>query len=371
MTKTNKLSVSKFLSLLSDHSHERALLALTPIPCIYPRHVSEFKIGSKTFFKIKKSPILQQYQDSLKDNFLANIEINNSAIAYVEKKSYLDFFEPHLHSYYFIRLDIKSFFHSISKDLIRDSLSAYISDVDFIENEQKLIDAVINLIMLRTGKDTKNKLLASKTILPIGFKTSPVVSNIIFRRFDILLQAFCSKNRISYTRYADDMLFSSPRDFKFVHTDKFMNEVSYILSLGHFEINKKKTIKFKNNLSLNGYVIESSDIKGLPGTLSISNKKTKIISKLLYKLENNVASKDILKKLFGLSDPKINIGNENLRIEFINNYYNDQLVNVSSGYRAYLISIIKYGLMHGCINKNKIQQYRAMVTRFDKQLLKR
>ena len=49
--------------------------------------------------------------------------------------------------------------------------------------------------------------LRGNNILPIGFPSSPVISNIIFRKIDILIQKYCENKKIIYTRYADDMLF--------------------------------------------------------------------------------------------------------------------------------------------------------------------
>ncbi len=45
--------------------------------------------------------------------------------------------------------------------------------------------------------------------LPQGAPTSPVISNYICRRLDRQLTAFCAKNKMYYTRYADDITFST------------------------------------------------------------------------------------------------------------------------------------------------------------------
>ncbi|MBY7838835.1 reverse transcriptase family protein [Vibrio fluvialis] len=368
--KRKKITVRAFLSILSDDPHDRAELSLQPIKSIEADRVTECKIGSKTVFKLKDAKLLEQYQDRVNQRFLSNIEVSNSAIAYVKNKSYLDLFEPHIYGYHFLRVDIKSYFHSISRELIKTSFSTYINDEDFIKGQQKLIDAFTNILTLNVGDKPKNNALAGKEILPIGFKTSPAVSNIIFRRFDNLIQSLCSKNHITYTRYADDMLFSSPLKFKFIHTRKFMDELSYILSLGGFLINDKKTVKEKHMISLNGYVIESNGVTGQPAKIRISNRKTNIIAKLINKLDHNVDCKLIMSKLFNLSEKSIKVKYKKGRDDFIDQYYRTQLINVISGYRAYLISIIKFNCKYNCIDKNHLSKYQLMINKLEKHLLR-
>ena len=47
----------------------------------------------------------------------------------------------------------------------------------------------------RVSKNSSNKELINKDLLPIGFSSSPVISNILFRKIDILIQKYC-ENKI-------------------------------------------------------------------------------------------------------------------------------------------------------------------------------
>ena len=50
--------------------------------------------------------------------------------------------------------------------------------------------------------------------VPQGIKTSSYIANLIFLETDYKLIKFCEKNNIKYTRFVDDLTFSSQIDFR-------------------------------------------------------------------------------------------------------------------------------------------------------------
>lgn len=58
------------------------------------------------------------------------------------------------------------------------------------------------------------KLTTWKGELPQGTPTSPLLANLIFSQADSYLIELSDENSITYTRYVDDLTFSSPKDFK-------------------------------------------------------------------------------------------------------------------------------------------------------------
>ena len=135
--KYKKLSKKAFISILSDDlSHQQELLNKP----IEPHKVSDVKqgtLGTKSIFKL--TPVKSQYLERLNNKFFSRIQINNSAVAYVEKKSYLDMFEPHRKNTNFLRVDIRSFFHSINRETLNRALSPYVADENFIEPSMKML----------------------------------------------------------------------------------------------------------------------------------------------------------------------------------------------------------------------------------------
>ncbi|EGP4262975.1 RNA-directed DNA polymerase, partial [Escherichia coli] len=121
----------------------------------------------------------------------------------------------------------------------------------------------------------------------------------------------------------------------------------------------------------NGYVIESSLTSGKIASIRISNKKTDIISKLINKLEYNVDSKLIMRKLFGLTNEKVKPQFSSKKNKFIDQYYESQLLNAIAGYRAYLISIVKFNLKYNCVEQKYILKYQGMIDKLSVHILKR
>lgn len=77
--------------------------------------------------------------------------------------------------------------------------------------------------------------------LPQGSPCSPIITNLICGIFDIRLLKLAKKYRLNYTRYADDLTFST-NDFKFLTVEAtFFEELEKEIINAGFKINKKKT----------------------------------------------------------------------------------------------------------------------------------
>lgn len=79
--------------------------------------------------------------------------------------------------------------------------------------------------------------------LPQGAVTSPCLSNLICYRFDLRLSGLCKKRGITYTRYADDLCFSSNDR---VQLNRIKKRIVDIIIDEGFEVNESKT-RFMSN----------------------------------------------------------------------------------------------------------------------------
>lgn len=97
--------------------------------------------------------------------------------------------EAHLRKRFVLNIDLKDFFPSITENRVAGVLEAL------------NIDCRVSSIVAR--------LCCHNGHLPQGAPTSPILSNMICFRLDKELLAFAKSMRCIYTRYADDMTFSS------------------------------------------------------------------------------------------------------------------------------------------------------------------
>lgn len=93
---------------------------------------------------------------------------------------------------YVINLDLKDFFPSIHFGRI----AGYFEKSRDFKLDPKIARILANI-------------LCYKSSLPQGAPSSPVVSNLLARMLDIHLARLAKRNRLTYTRYADDLSFST------------------------------------------------------------------------------------------------------------------------------------------------------------------
>ena len=100
---------------------------------------------------------------------------------------------PHVGRSLVLNVDLKDFFPTINYGRVRGL---------FLRSPFNLNEDVANLLA---------KICCWENRLPIGAPTSPVVSNMICLRMDRELQALAGRRACWYTRYADDLTFSTNR----------------------------------------------------------------------------------------------------------------------------------------------------------------
>lgn len=126
--------------------------------------------------------------------------------------------KKHLGKPYLLNIDLKDFFHSISKEQLIEIFRA--RPFTF---KLELADLLASLCTYQ-GR------------LPMGTPTSPVLSNFACRPLDKELLAFSADMIWNYTRYADDMSFSSSR---LIAAEK-IHSVRQIIEKHGFTVNEKK-----------------------------------------------------------------------------------------------------------------------------------
>ncbi len=180
------------------------------------------------------------YKQALSHGFVRNCSIMTNAMMHLNKKNVLN-------------IDLKDFFDSFNFGRVRGF---------FIKNNHFQLDPAIATVIAQIAcYDNK---------LPQGSPCSPVITNLITHSLDIRLASLARKHSCIYSRYADDMTFSTrksvfPRQIMRQEEDQFITGKklkSEIVRAG-FSINEKKTrIQYKDS---------RQDVTGL-----IVNKKPSI-----------------------------------------------------------------------------------------------
>lgn len=331
-----------------------------------------FTLGSDRFFQILKDSNHQKISLRLNEIIFSKQKTNSCSVGFKKNYSYLDFLSAHIDGYYFLRLDIVKFFHSITQSDIKDLLSNFFEKGE--NDETSPLNIAMAAVLYKLPEDGEDKLLKGRRFLPIGYPTSPNISNLIFRKIDILIQKYCENKNIKYTRYADDLLFSS-KSSNFLHSEIFEREIAVYLNILLLKINKKKIIKSENTISLNGYTIQNkrptkkSDFfseKYHIGAIRLSNKKLNKIKKLIYFLRCGKPPYFIMNKLFKNTRRKEKI--QDFTLDFQLKFYKDQLRNKIIGYRSYMIFFIKYNEKNKCIHEKDIKKYKDILLKLEKYI---
>lgn len=288
------------------------------------------KNGFRKVYLIDKAQDLNVVQNNITKNFLNNIKLSDASCGFVKGSSYFDFLEIHTDFYKnrkFLRLDIKDFFGSISKDTVIEVLSFYCNDMDGAEEE---ILQYLGDILTYDDKVIQ------------GIVSSPILSNIVFRELDIRIIKYCNEFDVRYSRYADDLLFSGT-DGK-IFKKSFFNGIAKILGSKGFEINYDKIIRSQSYISLNGFVISDS--------IKLSRKKLNRINRVIFFLKNNKNFIEIKKDNFAELNEHMK-KEENINYDSFSGKY--ELSNYLNGYRAFLINVMKNSDDEAFIKKaNKI-----------------
>lgn len=215
---------------------------------------------------------------------LFSLPIHKSAFAYMKEIGIKQNAEAHSTNQYLLKMDFSNFFPSITAN-------------DFIVHIKKHHENVSEIDL-----DTIRKLFfwcpkgSSEYRLSIGAPSSPFISNTILFEFDSIVNDICTERDIVYTRYADDLTFTTNISDTLFDLPEIIRDILKDLRYPKLEINLSKTVfsSKKNNRHVTGLVLTNEN------TVSLGRKRKRYIRSLVFKFSNRDLSEEEVVKLKGL-----------------------------------------------------------------------
>lgn len=212
---------------------------------------------------------------------------NDKAFAYIPNRGTIDMANEHKSNKYILKMDLKDFFPSITAELLKTVL---LRNYAFYQINLYFPDFIDELI----------KIACYKGSLPQGSPLSPYLSNLVMLEFDYMIRQkadFCK-----YTRYADDMVFSSSNYISpKLYTAK-VEETLKTLFRDKIKLNKEKTkmVKTTGRCYVVGVKINNNN------EISFGHEKKKKLKYQLYNMfkayeqDKNSVPKEQIQETLGL-----------------------------------------------------------------------
>jgi len=156
-----------------------------------------------------------------------------AATGFVWNKSIVDNAKAHTGKNYVYNLDIKDFFHSFDRNRVK--MGFFMKPFN-LKNEKENLAFFLACLCTHPFEFNNKKMI----VLPQGSPTSPTITNILCRNLDRRLSGLAKRYNLTFTRYADDITFSSSQNV--YNKAEFQIELHRIIEEDQqLVINPKKT----------------------------------------------------------------------------------------------------------------------------------
>lgn len=196
--------------------------------------VRTFHVPNKDLSKIQKI-ILRQ--------ILEKIELPTYVLGGLKKRSSVLNAALHKGNKFKFQTDLSNFFPSVSSAMVCQMLERY-----------GFSSGVANILTKLTTVKSPEALRGD--CLPQGASTSPYLANLVFNQVDEKLMAIIKINNLTYTRYFDDLTFSSNTCFQ-----EIIPEIIRIINSNGYQISRKKTTYKCGRAVITGVDVGNNTIK--------------------------------------------------------------------------------------------------------------
>ena len=230
----------------------------------------------KTRTIYKPSPLLKKFHSFLNGFLLDHLPVNAQvSFAYRKGATLYQAVLPHSKSRAFYQTDLEKFFNSITEPLIRSTIQRATIPIEDISS---YLDRIICMLTIE-GR------------LPIGYSTSPTLSNACLLHFDEAMAIESEARGWLYTRYADDIIISSSDRANVSNAPSVIRECLARTLEGDFRLNESKS-----KLTTVGRKIKLLGLVILPTGIICIDRELR--HRLESRLHFYVTNRTLLEKIF-------------------------------------------------------------------------
>ncbi|MFT4925669.1 MAG: RNA-directed DNA polymerase [Phenylobacterium sp.] len=235
---------------------------------------------------------LKIYQRAFIELYQSQMPVHTHSMAYKKGQSIKENALFHTKQHYLLKMDLENFFNSITPELFWDTWQRFNPLPP--HNEQQWLEKL--LFWDKLNRPGHNLVPNQKLVLSVGAPSSPVMSNFCMFPLDQLLTQHCDDNNIHYTRYADDLTFST-NDKGALFPVVSVVQAKLIECFGQkLSINHRKTVfsSKRHNRHVTGITLNNE------GQLSLGRERKRYIKHLVHQFLHNKLDLDNIKHLRGL-----------------------------------------------------------------------
>lgn len=191
------------------------------------------------------NPDLMHVQRWILSNVLTGLKFHDAAFAYRRGLSIKNCAEVHLGANWLLKMDLRNFFGSIEESrvygvLIRLGYPALLAfEMSRICTKPIMLPDTPKSWLSDRGVEAYGT--PERGVLPQGAPTSGALANAIAFRLDTLLASIADESGLAYTRYSDDLTFSSHQGLSRIEVSKLILQIERAIGLAGFDVHKGKT----------------------------------------------------------------------------------------------------------------------------------
>lgn len=225
--------------------------------------------------------VLKLMQRMALESHLEGLPVHECATAYREGVGIKDNAKAHVKNKYLLKMDFSDFFPSIGPSDLIKHVKKYKGKLP-----REDAYALKKLFFWARKKDPEHV-----HRLSIGAPSSPFISNTLLYDFDCKIAEKCSGLGITYTRYADDLTFTTNNQNVLFGMPALVETVCKEVEYPSLKVNTDKTVfsSKRNNRHVTGLVLTNDN------KISLGHEKKRYIRSLVYRYSlGNMPDDEIL-----------------------------------------------------------------------------